>query len=430
LKFLKVDLVLDGFCYLLLLLWLLLLMMIFFYIILFFLHYFSSTNNHLDKQIKSHGFKSSSAHAHTDLHHLTPADVSTNSNRGNTDFKEGGENNVCSSKDKTCCVECKKDGNLTWEPPKVSKGQIARMMFYMDVRYEGNDQGRTRTPDLVLVDKSTKVGDPELGYLSDLLKWHCENPVTDLEKRRNDLVETWQGNRNPFIDRPDLVKAVWNDPKYDSIWENCNENPADVGSNSEDDAQDGTNNDENPADDGLNSEDDAQDGSNNDENPADAGSNSEDGAQDGSNNDENPADDGSNSEDGAQDGSNNDENPADDGSNSEDSVNIVISSALINPSGFNEKGREWVEIKNLGKGNVDLAGWKLSDRKRRGTPITLSGILIPNATKRITELNDENGSVILTNGSGGLFLEDSNGKLIDSSEWNQRPRDDEVLEFI
>lgn len=140
---------------------------------------------------KSHGFKSSSAHAHTDLHHLTPADVSTNSNRGNTDFKEGGENNVCSSKDKTCCVECKKDGNLTWEPPKVSKGQIARMMFYMDVRYEGNDQGRTRTPDLVLVDELTKVGDPELGYLSDLLKWHCENPVTDLEKRRNDLVQTW-----------------------------------------------------------------------------------------------------------------------------------------------------------------------------------------------------------------------------------------------
>jgi DNA/RNA endonuclease G (NUC1) len=113
-----------------------------------------------------------------------------------------------------------------------------------------------------------------------------------------------------------------------------------------------------------------------------------------------------------------------------DSVNIVISSALVNPRGSNERGREWVEIKNLGKGNVDLAGWKLSDQNRRRTPITLSGILTPNATKRITELNDENGRVILTNSSGELFLEDSNGKLIDSREWNQRPRDDEVLEFI
>ena len=101
------------------------------------------------------------------------------------------------------------------------KGQIARMMFYMDVRYEGNDQGTTRTPDLKLVDEGTENRSPELGYLSDLLKWHCMYPVTATEKKRNDSVQSWQGNRNPFIDRPEFVKAIWNGPEFDSIWKNC-----------------------------------------------------------------------------------------------------------------------------------------------------------------------------------------------------------------
>ena len=109
---------------------------------------------------------------------------------------------------------------------------------------------------------------------------------------------------------------------------------------------------------------------------------------------------------------------------------IVISQALINPSGRNEKGREWVELKNVGKGSVDLAGWKLSDQNRREKPITLSGVLAPNATQKIGKLSDESGKVILTNNGGALFLEDSNGKLNHTVKWDKRPRDDEVIEFV
>ena len=150
-----------------------------------------------------------------------------NTDRSTDDFKDGGDPKVCNPGD-TCCSECKEDpNNKTWEPPQAAKGQIARMMLYMDVRYEGNDD--SQTPDLTLVDRSTQAKNPdpnltffpELGYLSDLLKWHCENPVTQREKDRNDGVESWQGNRNPFIDRPEYAQLVWDDPEYAPIFANC-----------------------------------------------------------------------------------------------------------------------------------------------------------------------------------------------------------------
>ena len=124
-----------------------------------------------------------------------------------------------------------KEGEVfSWEPPKSVKGFIARMMMYMDVRYEGDDIGVTGTPDLTLVPKNTSIefsiGSqkdrsrfiPEFGDLRDLLKWHCENKVTDREIRRNNLTQKWQRNRNPFIDRPEYAKEIWSE--YTGIWEN------------------------------------------------------------------------------------------------------------------------------------------------------------------------------------------------------------------
>jgi len=84
------------------------------------------------------------------------------------------------------------------------------MMFYMVVRYEGNDS----YPDLELIDDYTmnKFKDqPVYGRLSVLLKWHQEDPVDDWERRRNDIIyEKYQGNRNPFIDHPEFVLKIWN----------------------------------------------------------------------------------------------------------------------------------------------------------------------------------------------------------------------------
>tara|TARA_R110000851_G_scaffold333555_1_gene516639 strand:- start:146436 stop:148070 length:1635 start_codon:yes stop_codon:yes gene_type:complete len=139
---------------------------------------------------KSHGFPDSSQYAYTDFHHLRPADVSVNSSRGNKDFDVGGSE------------ISEAPGNHTdadsFEPKDDVKGDVARMIFYMDVRYEGNDN--SGTPDLSIANGSTNTGAALLGDLCTLLSWHLQDPVSDWERRRNNRIFEWQKNRNPFID--------------------------------------------------------------------------------------------------------------------------------------------------------------------------------------------------------------------------------------
>lgn len=148
---------------------------------------------------KSHGFRNKSQHAYTDAHHLRAADRSVNSDRSNNDFENGG-----TLDDE--CTECR-EGAGTWEAPDRVKGDIARMMFYMATRYEGNDG--SRTPDLELVDRKTHTGEPSFGKLCTLVAWHALDPVSNQEMRRNDTIHSWQGNRNPYIDHPEFVAKIW-----------------------------------------------------------------------------------------------------------------------------------------------------------------------------------------------------------------------------
>ena len=148
---------------------------------------------------KSHGFPKRSQHAYTDAHHIRAADRSVNSERSNNDFADGGRPD-------DECTQCR-EGNRTWEAPPKVKGDIARMMFYMVVRYEGNDD--SRTPDLELVDRKTSSGEPYFGKLCTLLNWHFQDPVCQRERDRNNIIYSWQGNRNPFIDHPGFVSKIW-----------------------------------------------------------------------------------------------------------------------------------------------------------------------------------------------------------------------------
>ena len=150
---------------------------------------------------KSHGFRNESQHAFTDAHHLRAADKSVNNDRYDHDFDNGGDLD-------TECTECR-EGNNTWEPPDGQKGDVARMMFYMPTRYEGGDA--SQTPDLELVDSNdTARGVPgRFGKLCTLLQWHLDDPVADAERTRNDVIHSWQGNRNPFIDHPEYVVSIW-----------------------------------------------------------------------------------------------------------------------------------------------------------------------------------------------------------------------------
>jgi len=101
----------------------------------------------------------------------------------------------------------------TWEQWSGRRGDVARALFYMAIRYEGGRHGRTGAtePDLILTDdqaliNSTRTGNNEplayYGRLSALLVWHRQDPVDAAERARNDAVYAYQGNRNPFIDNP------------------------------------------------------------------------------------------------------------------------------------------------------------------------------------------------------------------------------------
>src|SRR5690606_23864492 len=80
---------------------------------------------------KCHGDFGTSPGPGTDVHHLRPTDVNVNSTRGNKDFDNGG-----SPVDE--CDGCLSDGD-SFEPRDEVKGDVARMIFYMAIRYEGDD---------------------------------------------------------------------------------------------------------------------------------------------------------------------------------------------------------------------------------------------------------------------------------------------------
>ena len=147
---------------------------------------------------KSHGFPDEAQWAHTDIHHLRPADVSVNSTRGNKDFDWGG----------TAISEA--PGNLTdadsFEPRAAVKGDIARMMFYMAVRYDGNDS--SGVGDLELAETTGTSGN-FLGKRCALVSWHRQDPVDALEIRRHARIVERQGNRNPFVDYPAWVEELF-----------------------------------------------------------------------------------------------------------------------------------------------------------------------------------------------------------------------------
>ena len=155
---------------------------------------------------KSHGFPDEIDTAFTDIHHLRPADESVNSSRSNLDFDNGGEAHVEAT-------ECNYDGD-SWEPRDAVKGDIARMMFYMVVRYDPGYHSDNSLYDLELVDYAgVDIGDPPgeplFGKLSTLIQWHLQDPVDAFEQNRNEVAFSYQGNRNPFIDHPEWVESIF-----------------------------------------------------------------------------------------------------------------------------------------------------------------------------------------------------------------------------
>lgn len=156
---------------------------------------------------RSRGAFDTSTGIGTDVHNLKPSDIDVNQARGNRVFAN--------------CIDCTEvisDGlatgsfldntNGTFEPRDAVKGDVARILFYMAVRYEGDGD-----PNLTLVDNLLPQGSstPFMALLGDLLEWNAEDPVDEFETNRNEVIFDFQGNRNPFIDHPELAEHLWGD---------------------------------------------------------------------------------------------------------------------------------------------------------------------------------------------------------------------------
>ncbi len=173
---------------------------------------------------QSYGFSSGALGdnnaARTDTHHLMLSDVGYNSDRGNLYFDNCTTGCTSRATDphenpntpQMDTVGGPNDVNLfdgkSFEVWDFRKGDIARAMFYMDVRYAGDVSGEV---DLQLTDNASLIqtGDPYMGLLSVLLQWHIDDPVDDIERNRNDFIFTKQLNRNPFIDHPEWVECIF-----------------------------------------------------------------------------------------------------------------------------------------------------------------------------------------------------------------------------
>lgn len=131
-----------------------------------------------------------------DAHHIRSSDVQMNNNRGSRKFAAGSGN----------------AGNTgaNWYPGNEWKGDVARMMMYMYLRYPSQCK-----PDNVGVGTSVSV-DPSMINL--FLQWNAEDTVSAYETNRNNILESHQGNRNPFIDNPYLATIIWGGQVAQDKW--------------------------------------------------------------------------------------------------------------------------------------------------------------------------------------------------------------------
>lgn len=138
-------------------------------------------------------------YARSDLHNLFPSIIEINDLRGNLPLDESDDGSRTPKGAKLCSYD-----NDSWEPPDEVKGDLARAIFYMDVRYDGSD-----SPEDISVAEEPAPEDGKFAKLSTLLQWHAQDPVSEEERKRNNQVFSVQGNRNPFIDRPEFVESVY-----------------------------------------------------------------------------------------------------------------------------------------------------------------------------------------------------------------------------
>ncbi|MBW2702670.1 MAG: endonuclease [Deltaproteobacteria bacterium] len=137
----------------------------------------------------------------SDLHHIFPCDVRNNSIRSSYDF--GMTNNPFAT---SSVLGASLGGRVAkvYQVRPERRGDIARAHFYMAVRY------RITHTEGMLFDDDVNLFNGCINDLEEkvLRRWHEADPVDELERSRNNRIQAYQGNRNPFVDWPELVEQI------------------------------------------------------------------------------------------------------------------------------------------------------------------------------------------------------------------------------
>ena len=153
------------------------------------------------------------ATAKTDLHHLFPTDGFVNGKRGNNAFGEV-RSASWTSQNGSKLGTCKTTGfsGTVFEPIDEYKGDFARALMYMSVRYYTEDASWSTS------DMTTK-SEIKPWAIQLLLRWNEDDPVSQKEINRNNAIYSqYQHNRNPFVDHPEYARMIW-DPTWNTLEE-------------------------------------------------------------------------------------------------------------------------------------------------------------------------------------------------------------------
>jgi len=148
---------------------------------------------------------------YTDLHHVIPTDNATNSQRSAWPLGEvtnvEWENGLSKLGYGTFGTS---GNNKTFEPADEYKGDFARIYFYMATCYKDKNFTAGGKGYKVFNSNTANFNSTALNLY---LKWHRNDPVSQKEIDRNNGVAKKQGNRNPFVDAPELVEYIWGNKK-------------------------------------------------------------------------------------------------------------------------------------------------------------------------------------------------------------------------
>jgi endonuclease I len=155
---------------------------------------------------------------YSDLFYVVPTDARINQLRSNYPYGIVGSTIYYTFSNTSRIGNCAIPGmtytGRVYEPINEFKGDVARSILYFAVRYEGklgtfnfNNSANPASDTNPLDGTEERSFDP--AYITMLLQWSTQDPVSQKEIDRNNAVYNLQKNRNPFIDNPAWISAIW-----------------------------------------------------------------------------------------------------------------------------------------------------------------------------------------------------------------------------